>query len=330
VEEMVKRGPLEKIKTVFVTGANGFLGSHLIKRSLELGLEVIALIKEDIPDSIFSADGLSKSCRSIRGDLADEGLIRDIFRQQRIDLCLHVGAQAIVTVANSSPLGTLKANIQGTWNILEAAREFKAGAIVVASSDKAYGEHKKLPYSEDSPLLALHPYDASKACTDILARAYAHTYNLLVAVTRCANIFGPGDLNFSRIIPDTMRAVIKGRNPVIRSDGTPVRDYIYIDDVVRGYFILADKLYSGKIPPGEAFNFGQNEPISVIKLVKLILRIAGNESLGPEILGKGKLKGEIDRQYLSSRKAKRMLGWQPAFSLQGGLKRTYDWYKDNL
>jgi len=325
----VKGSPLAG-KTVFITGANGFLGSHLVKHSLGMRLKVISLIKEDMPDSIFSAQGLDRSCRLIKGDLADEKLIRGIFREREIDFCLHVGAQAIVSIANNSPLDTLEANIQGTWNILEAAREFKAKAVVVASSDKAYGEHKRLPYTEDAALLAMHPYDASKACADILARAYAHTYNLPVAVTRCANIFGPGDLNFSRIIPDTIRAVIKGRNPVIRSDGTPVRDYIYIDDVVRGYFILSDKLYAGKIPFGEAFNFGQNEPISVLKLVKLILNLAGDKRLRPEIRGKAKPKGEIDRQYLCSNKAKRMLGWQPNFSLEKGLGMTYQWYKDNL
>lgn len=329
MEDMVKNMFPLKGKTIFITGANGFLGSHLVKHSLELKARVICLIKEDIHGSLFCVFGLEKKCRVIKGDLSDEKLIEHLFRQKRIDICFHVGAQAIVTIANSSPIDTFKANIQGTWNILEAARKFKAGAVVVASSDKAYGEHKKLPYSEDAALLALHPYDASKACADILARAYAHTYNLPVAVTRCANIFGPGDLNFSRIIPDTMRAAIYGRNPVIRSDGTPVRDYIYIDDVVRGYFLLAAKLSAGKIQVGEAFNFGQNEPVNVLKLVKLILKLAGDKRLKPEIRGRGKPKGEIDRQYLCSDKAKRILSWQPNFSLKDGLEKTYQWYKDN-
>jgi CDP-glucose 4,6-dehydratase len=202
--------------------------------------------------------------------------------------------------------------------------------VVVASSDKAYGEHKKLPYTEEAALQALHPYDASKACTDILARCYANTYSLNTAVTRCANIYGPGDFNFSRIIPDTIRSIVLNQNPVIRSDGTPLRDYVFIGDIVSAYLILARKLYTQKLSPGGAFNFGTGKPISVLGLVKKILIISNKQNLQPRILCKGKIKGEIDKQYLSSQKAKKLLGWRCQKSLSGGLKITFSWYANHF
>jgi CDP-glucose 4,6-dehydratase len=203
--------------------------------------------------------------------------------------------------------------------------------VIVASSDKAYGEHKKLPYTEGASLNALHPYDASKSCADILARTYAHTYNLNTVVTRCANIYGPGDLNFSRIIPDTMKSVILGRDPVIRSDGSPLRDYIYIDDVVGAYFCLSKSFFLNKKGiKEEAFNFGTGKPISVLELVKMIIRISGNNKLQPKILSRNKIKGEIDRQYLSSDKAKKVLGWQAHCNLAEGLNKTFNWYRGYL
>jgi len=317
-------------KVIFITGANGFLGSHLVKRALAYKARVIVLIKEDIRSSLFNLEGMDRRTRIYRGDLSDSKLISSIFKNNKIDICFHIAAQAIVGIANDSPIGTFKTNIEGTWNILEAARVFGVKAMVVASSDKAYGEHKKLPYKEEAPLIALNPYDASKSCADILSRTYAHIYKLPVAVTRCANIYGPGDMNFSRIIPDTCRAAIKGNNPVIRSDGTPLRDYTFVDDIVEAYFSLAKSLLHRKINFGEAFNFGTGKPISVLKLVKMILGVSGKTGLTPKILSKGKIKGEIDKQYLSSAKAKRVLGWQPEYSLKEGLKITYKWYRENL
>lgn len=317
-------------KVIFITGANGFLGSHLVKRALSYKAKVIVLIKEDIRFSLFEIDRLGSKSKIYRGDLSDSKLINSIFKNNKIDVCFHIAAQAIVGIANNSPLGTFKTNIEGTWNILEAARVFGVKAIVVASSDKAYGEHKKLPYKEDAPLTALHPYDASKSCADILSRTYAHTYKLPVAVTRCANIYGPGDLNFSRIIPDTCKAAIKSKNLIIRSDGSPLRDYTFVDDIVDAYFTLAKNLLDKRTNFGEAFNFGTGKPISVIKLVGRIIKISRKKGLVPKILSKGKIKGEIDKQYLSSVKARRILGWQPKYSLQEGLEITYKWYKEHL
>lgn len=319
-----------KGKTIFITGANGFLGSHLTKQALVLKAKVIALVKEDMPLSLFNLERLDKKVKLIKGDLRDKKLINGIFKQNKVDLCLHIAAQAIVGIANKSPISTLETNIEGTWNILEAGRSYGVGAIVVASSDKAYGEHKKLPYKEDAALQALHPYDASKACADILSRTYANTYNLPIAVTRCANIYGPGDFNFSRIIPDTIRLIVKGKSPVIRSDGTPLRDYVFIDDVVNAYFVLATKLYLRKIKNGEAFNFGANAPLSVLELVNKIIKVSLKRGIKPVILGRGKTKGEIDRQYLSSQKARKMLGWNLKYNITSGLKKTYQWYKKHL
>lgn len=317
-------------KVIFITGANGFLGSHLVKRALAYRAKVIVLIKEEILFSLFRIESLGSKCKIYRGDLSDSKVINSIFKNNKIDVCFHMGAQTIVGIANNSPAATLKTNIGGTWNMLEAARAFGVKAMIVASSDKAYGEHKKLPYKEDAPLIALHPYDASKSCTDILSRTYAFTYKLPIAVTRCANIYGPGDSNFSRIVPDTCRAIIRGKNPVIRSDGTPLRDYVFVEDIVDIYFVLARKLLDKRIDFGEAFNFGINKPISVIGIARKIIKISGSTNLIPRILGKGKIKGEIDRQYLSSTKARRILGWSPKYSLQKGLAITYKWYKEHL
>jgi len=317
-------------KVIFITGANGFLGGHLVKRALSYKAKVIVLIKEDIRFSLFKIEGLGSKCKIYKGDLLNSKLINSIFKDNKIDVCFHLAAQTIVGIANNSPARTLKTNVGGTWNMLEAARAFGVKAMVVASSDKAYGEHKKLPYREEAPLIAAHPYDASKSCADILSRAYASTYKVPIAVTRCANIYGPGDSNFSRIVPGTCRSVIQGKNPIVRSDGTPLRDYIFTEDAADAYFALAKSLLDKKLNFGEAFNFGVDKPISVIKLVKMIIKISGKNTLAPEILGKGKIKGEIDRQYLSSVKARRILGWQPKYSLQQGLEITYRWYKEQL
>jgi len=328
-------GSFWKDKLVLVTGANGFLASHITVSLLEKKAKVLGIIKEYIPDSFLGLkekeDGF-KNLKMIKGDIADYAFIKRLFKNYKPDICFHVAAQAIVGRANKSPIPTFRTNIQGTWNILDAVREFSLKTkVIVASSDKAYGEHKKLPYTEDAALEALHPYDASKACTDILSRTYAHTYGLGVAVTRCANIYGPGDLNFSRIIPDTFKSVILGKNPVIRSDGRPLRDYVFVSDIVNAYLLLAKYLYHKKDKiSGEAFNFGSGKPVSVINLVNMIIRIAGNKALKPVILSKKKIGGEIDRQYLSSKKAGKILSWHPKYCLAEGLSLTLAWYEDFL
>lgn len=320
-------------KKVIVTGANGFLGSHLTIALLKKGARVTGIIKVN-PKHTYLNSALKKlnspKLKIVKSDIVNLKAVRKIFKAFRPDICLHVAAQPIVGLANKSPLPTFEANIKGTWNILETAKELKIKALVVASTDKAYGEHKELPYTEDAALLALHPYDSSKACADILTRCYAHTYGLNTAITRCANIFGPGDLNFSRIIPDTIRSAIRGSNPIIRSDGTPLRDYVYIDDIVNGYLLLAEHLYKGKVQAGEAFNFGSGKPIAVLDLVKKILSIEGRDDLSPVILSKRKIKGEIDRQYLSSRKANKMLNWKCSRKLDDGLREAFCWYKNNI
>jgi len=314
-----------KNQNVFVTGANGFVGSWITKALVEKGANVVVLIRDDIPGSLLNCfDDIYNNLGGIvRGSITDYAAVERIFNEYEITICFHLAAQAIVGIANRSPLSTFESNIKGTWNVLEAARNTRTlQGIIVASSDKAYGEHDRLPYTEEFCLNALHPYDASKACADILARTYFNTYGLPVAVTRCANIYGGGDLNFSRIIPETIRFVLLDKNPIIRSDGTPVRDYMYIADAVDAYLLIAEKLEKVK---GEAFNFGTNSPVNVLELADKIIKLSGKTHLKPVI--KGEAKGEINRQFLFSDKAKRMLGYNPKYTLDSGLNETLEWYK---
>ena len=322
-------------KKVIITGANGFLASHLTISLLEREAKVTGIIKEEIQFSLLNLPIKERKYNNLKiskGDIVDYEFIKRLFETIKPDICFHLAAQAIVVRANELPIPTLKTNIEGTWNILDVVRDFSHNTkLVVASSDKAYGEHKKLPYTEKAALQALHPYDASKACADILSRSYAHTYGLAVAVTRCANIYGPGDLNFSRIIPDTFRSAILNKKPVIRSDGSPLRDYLYIKDAVNAYLKLAEALLSDKNRvSGEAFNFGIGRPVSVIDLVRLMLKVAGKENLKPVILSKKKIHGEIDKQYLSISKAKKVLNWSPRYTLRDGLRETFHWYLEHV
>ena len=315
-------------KNVLLTGSGGFVGSWLSKSLIEMGANVTALLKEDAHDTLLRYSNMYPSFKDvIKGSILDLDLIKKIFISHNIDTCFHLAAQAIVGIANQSPLPTFETNIIGTWNILEAARTVESvERVVVASSDKCYGEPTKLPITEDHPLLASYPYDASKACADILSRAYTKTYGIPIGVTRCCNIYGGGDLNFSRIIPDSVRSVLLNKNPVIRSDGTPIRDFIFIADAVSAYLALAENLERKEIK-GEAFNFGSNSPITILDLVNKIIEISGKD-LKPEVTGKDKPKAEIDAQYLSSKKAEKLLNWRPKVRLDEGLKETIQWYSN--
>ena len=319
-----------KGRNVFITGGDGFIGSWLTKALVEKGANVICLIRDIAQHGGLTLHKLNNSVEMVFGSVTDYALMQRVLNEKKVDTCFHLAAQAIVRVANESPLSTFESNIKGTWVLLEACRSYKnISRIIVASSDKAYGKHEKLPYTEEFALLPVHPYEASKACCDIIVRSYAQTYSLPVTVTRCANTYGGGDLNFSRIVPDTIRSVLQNKKPIIRSDGTPLRDYIYIKDIVEAYLTLAQKMDDKKVW-GEVFNFGTARPISVLDLVKKIIHICQKPSLKPLIKGKGKLKDELDQQYLSSKKAERMLFWRAKVILEQGLSETVDWYRRYL
>jgi CDP-glucose 4,6-dehydratase len=320
-------------RTALVTGAQGFIGSWLAERLLDEGARVVAL-RRDVPAlSRFRLDGLEDRCDVVQADLDDfESLLR-ILNEHDVNLVFHLAAQTIVGTANRSPLSTFDTNVKGTYTLLEACRATgivgkPVQAVVVASSDKAYGEHDELPYREDFPLQPSYPYDVSKACTDLIARSYAVTFDLPVAVTRLANVYGGGDFNFSRIVPDTIRALIRGERPVIRSDGTPERDYMYVEDAVDAYLAVADSLESRELW-GRAWNAGNGKPVAVRELVDRLIRAAGSD-VEPEVRGDGKPAGEIDRQWLDSAAIRAELGWRPRWELDDGLAETHRWYVQHL
>lgn len=314
---------------VLITGITGFVGTWLAKDLVERGANVIAFVRDEIPNMPLRVMGIYDRLGAIaNGDIINYESVKRVFNEYEIDTCFHLAAQTIVTVANQSPTLTFDINIKGTWNVLEAARtSAMLKRLVIASTDKVYGEPIKLPIAEDHPLLAAYPYDASKACVEFLARTYFKTYGLPLAITRCCNIYGGGDLNFSRIIPGTIRSILLNETPIIRSDGTPVRDFIYVKDAANAYIILAENIGKPSVN-GEAFNFGSNAPINMLDLVKKIIQASGRAHLKPDVQGSKKPDAEIDRQYLSSEKAKRVLGWQPQFNLESGLKETIKWYED--
>lgn len=314
-------------RNVFVTGADGFIGSWLASDLVSKKANVFALVRDFRKDAGYDILGITDKITLIQGDLADYALMGRALNEYSIDSCFHLAAQALVQIANRSPLSTFESNIKGTWNLLEACRMCKTiERIVIASSDKAYGVQKQLPYTEESPLLGSYPYDASKACADILARSYFISYGLPVAVTRNANTYGGGDLNFSRIVPDAVRCILQGKTFVIRSDGTPERDYLYIKDAVTGYLTLAANMDRSDVK-GQAFNFGTANPVSVIALFGMIARACGKPDAKPKILGKA--RNEIDRQWLATDKVKRILGWEQKYSLEDGIRETVEWY-DNF
>ncbi|MDP9188776.1 MAG: GDP-mannose 4,6-dehydratase [Actinomycetota bacterium] len=312
-------------ETALVTGARGFGGSWLAKLLLEQGGKVISLDRNTTRLSGLVLHGIESDVADVAGDLRDAGLVAKLLAEHRVEAVYHLAAQAIVTEANASPVPTFEANIQGTWTLLEACRVAQVERVVVASSDKAYGPHEQLPYAEDDSLQPIYPYDVSKAATDLIARCYWHTYELPVAVTRFANLYGGGDQNFSRLVPEAVSAVLDGRRPVIRSDGSPERDFLYVEDVARAYVAIAAALAQGKAR-GEALNAGWGEPSSVREVVELVCELAGSE-LEPDFRGKGSPAGEIDRQYLESKRIRELTGWAPEVELRDGIERTLDWYR---
>lgn len=314
-----------------VTGGQGFIGSHLVERLLAEGARVL-VPRRDVPArSRFRLAGLEARCDVVALDLADGDALARVLNEHDVDLVFHLAAQAIVAVAGRSPLSTFESNVRGTWNLLDACRSLGAAApcaIVVASSDKAYGHQEDLPYHEDMPLLAAHPYDVSKACADLIARSYARSFDLPVAVTRLANVYGPGDLNFSRLVPDTARSLVRGERPVIRSDGTPLRDFLHVDDAVEAYLAVAGSLDRSELH-GRAWNAGADAPVPVIEVVERLVAASGR-ALDPEVRGAGTPPGELDRQWLDSTAIRAELGWTPSRGLDEGLTETYGWYAETL
>lgn len=313
-------------KRVFVTGASGFLGGWLVKKLIAANADVVCLLRDWTPGSALICPDILSSVNVISGDITDQPLIERILGEYEVGIVFHLAAQTIVTIANRNPISTFNSNIGGTWAVLEACRRSpRVKAIVTASSDKAYGAHDNLPYTEDTPLKAVHPYDVSKSCADLIAQSYASTWGLPVAITRCGNFYGGGDLNWNRIVPGTIRSVIRGEMPVIRSDGKMIRDYLYIEDAAEAYMLLAESLYSGDIMEGEAFNFSNEEPYSVESIANYIL-VAMGSILELDI--RNEAHNEIPEQYLSSQKAHELLGWQASHSIFSGLKKTIKWYRD--
>lgn len=312
-------------KNVFVTGCTGFLGSWLTKELVRLGANVTGLVRDVVSKSNLYSGDEYKKISTVAGSLEDEALLERVLGEYETDTIFHVAAQAIVGIANRNPLGTFETNIRGTYNLLEAARRSPlVKRIVVASSDKAYGDQVRLPYTEDMPLQGSHPYDVSKSCTDLIAQAYHKTYGLPVCITRCGNLYGGGDLNFNRIIPQTIKSVINGEPPIIRSDGSFIRDYFYVEDAVQAYILLAEKMNELNLE-GQAFNFSNESQLTVLELVNKILTIMKSD-LKPIILNQG--SNEIRHQYLSAKKARDVLGWSPGHTVEEGLKKTIEWYRE--
>ncbi|HEV3232415.1 MAG TPA: NAD-dependent epimerase/dehydratase family protein [Candidatus Dormibacteraeota bacterium] len=317
-----------KLKNVLVTGATGLLGPWLTALLLEERAAVVCLVRDQVPGSNFHRMGLDRQVVTVHGDLVDGRLLERTLNEYEIEVVIHLAAQAIVGAANRSPLGSFESNIRGTWSLLEACRVTDSvRAVVVASSDKAYGEQPDLPYTEAMPLDARHPYDVSKAAADMLAKSYFHTYGLPVAITRCGNLYGGGDLNFNRIVPGTIRSALLGERPVIRSDGRSVRDYFYVEDAANACLRLAERLLTDEAVAGQPFNFSSEEPLTVIEMARLVLAAVGVDL---ELDIRNEARHEIERQYLSAARAREVLSWEPRFTVPEALQRTVAWYREYL
>ena len=315
-------------RPVFITGATGLVGGWLARRLVEAEADVVCLVRDWVPRSELVRGGLIERVKVVRGDIRDQGLIERALGEHEIATVFHLAAQTIVGIANRNPVSTFEANVQGTWTLLEACRRSPAvKQVVVASSDKAYGYQETLPYNESTPLQGNHPYDVSKSCSDLIAHAYAVSYGLPVVITRCGNFYGGGDLNWNRIVPGTIRSALRGRRPVIRSDGLFVRDYFYVEDGAAAYMRLAEALEANPDLRGEAFNFSNEVQVTVLDLARRVLALLGSDL---ECDVRNEATNEIRHQYLSAAKARRVLDWSPLFTLDEGLERTLAWYKDFL
>ncbi|MBI2160131.1 MAG: GDP-mannose 4,6-dehydratase [Candidatus Rokubacteria bacterium] len=315
-----------KNRRVFVTGATGMIGAWLVKDLLAQGAYVVTLVLDADPQSELYRSGDVSRISVVNGALEDFGTLERAINAHEADTVFHLGAQAIVGVAHRAPLPTFETNVRGTWNLLEACRLHRdlVERVVVASSDKAYGAQPRLPYTEDMPVAGMHPYEVSKSAADLIARTYYHTYGLPVAIARCGNVFGGGDLNWSRIVPGTIRAFLRGERPVVRSDGSYVRDYFYVKDASRAYLRLGERLGDPQVV-GEAFNFSNESPMSVLDLVAVIQKLMDASHLEPDV--RDVAEGEIHSQYLSATRAREQLGWAPEFDLEAGLRETIAWYR---
>ncbi len=312
-------------RPTLVTGATGLVGSWLVRRLAGLGADVVCLVRDWVPQSELVRSDVINKVKVVRGDVCDQSLLERALGEHESDTVFHLAAQTIVGIANRNPVSTFEANIQGTWALLEACRRSpKVRQIVVASSDKAYGDQEVLPYSEETPLQGQHPYDVSKSCADLIAHAYAKSYDLPVTITRCGNFYGGGDLNWNRIVPGTIRSALRGQRPVIRSDGQFVRDYFYVEDGAAAYTLLAEKMAADPTLRGEAFNFSNEIQVTVLDLVQRLLR-ALDSDLQPDV--RNEASNEIRHQYLSADKARRRLDWSPLFTLDEALAQTIDWYR---
>ena len=315
-------------RPTFVTGATGLVGGWLVKSLVAAGADVVCLVRDWIPDCELVRSGHLDKVKIVRGDICDQEMIERALGEYEIDTVIHLAAQTIVGIANRNPVSTFEANIAGTWRLLEACRRSpKVKQIVIASSDKAYGDQDILPYDEATPLQGQHPYDVSKSCADLISTTYAKSYDLPVTITRCGNFYGGGDLNWNRIVPGTIRSILRGQSPVIRSDGSFVRDYFYVEDGAAAYMMLAEKLAKNPELRGEAFNFSNELQVTVLELTHKILAQMGSDLL-PDV--RNEASNEIKHQYLSAAKARRLLNWEPLYTLDGALQQTIQWYTDFL
>ena len=313
-------------RAVFVTGATGLLGSWVVPELVARGANVVALVRDANPRSRLVRDGWLDRVTTVHGGLTDTGLMRRALAEHGIDTVFHLGAQTLVGIAKLDPVGTLEANVRGTWLLLEAARHAGVKQFLLASSDKAYGESNQLPYTEDQPLQGRYPYEVSKSCADLIAAMYARTYGLRAVTVRCGNLFGGGDLNFSRLIPGVIQATLRGERFLIRSDGQFVRDFLYVEDAAEAYLLLAERLAADPSLIGEAFNFGLEMRPTMLELSRKVLKMMGRPDLEPVV--QNIASAEIREQYLDARKARERLGWTPRYGMDAGLERTIEWYRE--